>query len=852
MGARLPPLFAAAALLSLLRLPGSSAQPCDSLPGVPGSARVRNSTGFARCHGRLALGGDGGVQLVDDQGLPVQLTGVATDNLLANAGCYTRDSLAYVVGHWGVTVIRVSVDPADNQTQSTAKLEQYVQWTEELGIYIVVAWNANPEDSGASAPASEFFGKYAAEYATKEHVLYSISAPFTMEWDFFIAFFASSAIPAIRRHDKAALVIVGTPDENRDIARPITRPLGLSFRSNVLYAFTYTPGDAALLPLLQETARDLPVIVSTWSPADDLGGAGAYLAETEAFLAALEAQNISWLQAGFSDAGDAASMLVEGACARGDWDDTACPGTILKSPVFPENCGVTQAPETVAPETVAPLTEAPPTRAPETVAPLTDAPETVAPLTEAPPTRAPETVAPPTDAPETVAPLTDAPPTRAPETVSPPTDAPDTVAPLTDAPPTRAPETVAPLTDAPDTVAPLTDAPPTRAPETVAPLTDAPDTVAPLTDAPDTVAPLTDAPPTRAPETVAPLTDAPDTVAPLTDAPPTRAPETVAPPTDAPETVAPLTDAPPTRAPETVSPPTDAPDTVAPLTDAPPTRAPETVAPPTDAPETVAPLTEAPPTRAPETAAPPTDAPDTVAPLTDAPPTRAPETVAPLTEAPPTRAPATAAPPTDAPDTVAPLTDAPPTRAPETAAPLTDAPDTVAPLTEAPPTLAPPTSAPETIAPETDAPPTSAPDTLAPETFAPLTDAPPTLPPKTLVPTAAPVTHSPSMGTCNAWATCSHDHDCCPLEYPCRQRSAWYAQCRSNCPRGWLCSYAPPPPSSACQVVIPVWGQCAQHTNCCAPGTCCYRQNWYYAQCRPAGSCDPHALPGWSCNNLSV
>ena len=68
----------------------------------------------------------------------------------------------------------------------------------------------------------------------------------------------------------------------------------------------------------------------------------------------------------------------------------------------------TEAPTTEAPTTEAPTTEAPTTEAPTTEAPTTEAPTTEAPTTEAPTTEAPTTEVPTTEAPTTEAPTTEA------------------------------------------------------------------------------------------------------------------------------------------------------------------------------------------------------------------------------------------------------------------------------------------------------------------------------------------------------------------------------------------------------------------------------------------------------------
>ena len=774
---------------------GGGSSTCALPAGMDEDTLAVDSTGFATCHGKLRLGGSGGLQLVGKDGETVQLMGMSSHGLHWFPDCYSKASIQHLVEDWGINVFRAAMyigeggyahDPSQKDT-----MLNIVQWCKELGIYVIVDWHMlspgnpnDPEYSGADA----FWTEMATKLKDETHVLFEIAnEPNGVSWSEVVSYH-NRIIGVIRAIDTETVILAGTPTWSQEIDQAAATPVNAPH--NVMYVFHFYAGShMSLTSRVTQYASQIPIFVSEWGSSQASGDGGPYLTEAKQFLdlfnnAGSLGVKLSWTQWSYADKAEVSAALNPGSCAAKDWGSVTCAGKFARTYIRSntEQCGTmapgtpeTDAPATMAPVTVAPKTDAPSTSAPDTNAPLTTAPETRPPTTEVPATDAPKTAT-PTSVPagKTLAPETTAPSTEAPLTQAPVTGAPETRPPTTEVPATRAPETatptaipagktLAPETTAPATSAPVTDAPLTRAPETRPPTTQVPVTEAPETAMPTalpvgkTLAPETTAPETRAPATSAPATDAPATVVPTalpageTMPPATRAPATLAPRTDAPETRPPTTEVPATRAPETVTPTalpagktlapeTRAPATSAPVTDAPLTRAPETSMP------TALPVgkTLAPETRAPATSAPATDAPATVVPTalpagkTMPPVTGAPATLAPLTDAPPTRAPETSM-PTALPvgKTLAPETTAPETRVPATTAPATDAPAT------AMPTALP---AGKTLAPDTTAPATSVPQTQAPRTPAPETAMPTALPAgKTLAPeTTAPATDAPA------------------------------------------------------------------------------------------------------------
>ena len=83
-------------------------------------------------------------------------------------------------------------------------------------MYAVIDWHVtspgDPHDKQYDL-VYDFFGAFTTQFASSEHVLYEICnepSGSSVTWSV-IADYANQIIPAIRKHDPNAIIIVGTP-----------------------------------------------------------------------------------------------------------------------------------------------------------------------------------------------------------------------------------------------------------------------------------------------------------------------------------------------------------------------------------------------------------------------------------------------------------------------------------------------------------------------------------------------------------------------------------------------------------------------------------------------------------------
>mmetsp|Transcript_33103 Transcript_33103/g.53122 ORF Transcript_33103/g.53122 Transcript_33103/m.53122 type:complete len:315 (-) Transcript_33103:231-1175(-) len=296
--------------------------------------------GFARRHGKLSVDG---VQLVDQKGEAVQLVGMSSHGLHWFPDCYTKESVSTLVEH-GCNVFRAAMYIGEGgweDLRNTARdpkvlLEKIVQWTEELGIYVIVDWHVlTPGDPNYylehNRLAIEFWKQVANKYKDKEHVLYELAnEPNQVSWGR-VKSYHDAMIRVIREIDTSTILILGTCTWSQDIHIACQDPV--PHTSNIMYAFHfYAASHAGLYGRLTEYINKLPIFVSEWGTTDSTGFGDPDLDVSKRFLDLLGGRTdlsktlVSWTQWSYCDqepAGNAA--LFPGSSKNQQWDNFTPP-----------------------------------------------------------------------------------------------------------------------------------------------------------------------------------------------------------------------------------------------------------------------------------------------------------------------------------------------------------------------------------------------------------------------------------------------------------------------------------------------------------------------------------------------
>ena len=191
-------------------------------------------------NGKLHVQGTG---LYDEAGTQVVLRGASTHGLtwfpqFVNNGLFKQLST-----EWNTNLIRLAMYSDDyvhgDRQKNLEVLRKGVQYAIDNDMYVMVDWHIltdnNPNEN--LAEAINFFNMMAKEYANVPNVIFEICNEPNGDctWED-IKEYANIIIPVIRRHKPDALILIGTPNYDREIQEPARDPVNFE---NVMYSFHF-------------------------------------------------------------------------------------------------------------------------------------------------------------------------------------------------------------------------------------------------------------------------------------------------------------------------------------------------------------------------------------------------------------------------------------------------------------------------------------------------------------------------------------------------------------------------------------------------------------------------------------
>ena len=240
-----------------------------------------------------------GTKIVNSKGKTVNLRGVSTHGI-AWFPQYVNKKAFHSFRKMGANTIRLALysDPgAGYQKSLYSKVEEGVKAATDLGMYVILDWHilsdGNPKTN--QSKAKEFFTYFSKKYAAQTNVIYEIcnEPNGNVTWKKDIKPYAESMISLIRKNDKDALIIVGTPTWSQDVDVVADDPI--RGQTNILYALHFyaaTHGDGIRNKLLRAHKKNLPVIVSEFSICDASGNGAINKKEAKKWMSLLKKYNI--------------------------------------------------------------------------------------------------------------------------------------------------------------------------------------------------------------------------------------------------------------------------------------------------------------------------------------------------------------------------------------------------------------------------------------------------------------------------------------------------------------------------------------------------------------------------------
>lgn len=268
---------------------------------------TENKTGETpfEIHGQLAVDG---TDIVDSSGNKYQLKGASTHGITWFPDYVDKSVFQYLRDDWGANLVRIAMytDTGDNNGYCSGgdkeKIKDLVNSgvsaATELGMYAIVDWHILNDNNPNTHidEAKDFFEYVSSKYSENHNVIYEIcNEPNGGTSWAEIKSYAETIIPIIRKNDKDAIIIVGTPNWSQDVdvasADPITG------YDNIMYAvhfYAATHKDDLRNKVETALSNGLPVFVSEFSLCDASGNGAIDYESSDAWFQMINENNLSY------------------------------------------------------------------------------------------------------------------------------------------------------------------------------------------------------------------------------------------------------------------------------------------------------------------------------------------------------------------------------------------------------------------------------------------------------------------------------------------------------------------------------------------------------------------------------
>ncbi|GAA1114849.1 glycoside hydrolase family 5 protein [Nocardiopsis metallicus] len=314
-----------ALLLGAALLTGDPAERTPTAQADPVSGEAAPSAVDA--HGQLQVCG---LKLCDENGQPVQLTGMSSHGLQWFDHCLTDASLDALADDWNADVLRVSLYIQEGGYETdprgfTDRVHELIEEATRRGLYVIVDWHMlTPGDPNHNTDlALDFFAEIAEVHSGKDNLLYEIAnEPNGVSWNA-VKSYSEQVIPVIREQDPEAVVLVGTRawsslgvSEGSDHSEIVADPVDAD---NIMYVYHFYAAshDGPHFDVFRQAARELPLFVTEFGTQEHTGDGENDFASAQAYLDFMAQEQISWVNWNYSDDHRSGAVFEPGTCAAG-------------------------------------------------------------------------------------------------------------------------------------------------------------------------------------------------------------------------------------------------------------------------------------------------------------------------------------------------------------------------------------------------------------------------------------------------------------------------------------------------------------------------------------------------------
>ncbi len=288
-------------------------------------AEAKTTTYYDASAGRLHVKG---TKLVDKKGHEVQLRGVSTHGLSWYPQYVNDKCFAQLHDKWGANVVRLAMyteeyngycsGDAKNRSDLKKLIKKGVRLAKKHKMYVIVDWHilsdGNPNSHKKEAKA--FFREMSREFKGYNNVIYEIcNEPNNgTSWKE-IKSYARSVISTIRKNDKKAVIVVGTPTWSQDVDQAAADPIKWD---NIMYALHfYAATHKADLRNKMTAAinKGLPVFVTEYGICDASGNGAIDKKEADRWVQTMDEYGVSYIAWNLSNKQESSS-IIKSSCSK--------------------------------------------------------------------------------------------------------------------------------------------------------------------------------------------------------------------------------------------------------------------------------------------------------------------------------------------------------------------------------------------------------------------------------------------------------------------------------------------------------------------------------------------------------
>ena len=288
-------------------------------------AEAKTTTYYDASAGRLHVKG---TKLVDKKGQEVQLRGVSTHGLSWYPQYVNDKCFAQLHDKWGANVVRLAMyteeyngycsGDAKNRSDLKKLIKKGVRLAKKHKMYVIVDWHilsdGNPNSHKKEAKA--FFREMSREFKGYNNVIYEIcNEPNNgTSWKE-IKSYARSVISTIRKNDKKAVIVVGTPTWSQDVDQAAADPIK---GDNIMYALHfYAATHKADLRNKMTAAinKGLPVFVTEYGICDASGNGAIDKKEADRWVQTMDEYGVSYIAWNLSNKQESSS-IIKSSCSK--------------------------------------------------------------------------------------------------------------------------------------------------------------------------------------------------------------------------------------------------------------------------------------------------------------------------------------------------------------------------------------------------------------------------------------------------------------------------------------------------------------------------------------------------------